>query len=210
LRWFVDPGIRCDLVFYAATNLTGKRATLRIFPKGNKQGTDIGPEDLRSMVIRAPIGTRVVLCRGSGPEWEELPWRCVELMRGKVVPPAKATGLPGVRIPDLDLLDSPAAKHVDRDLQATYPKAERLEDGQGWSFGRPGELKGRVTAIRILRPGTADDGPSAQEDLLAQLLERVNQRDPDAARALVDDLVAVLDDADPDRVRERLRDRLER
>lgn len=208
MRWFVDPGVRCDLVFYAATNLTGKRATLRIFPAGNKQGSDIAPEDLRSMVIRAPLGTRVVLCRGSGPEWEELPWRCIELVRGKVVPPARATGMPGVRIPDLDLMDAPNAKHVSRDLQASYPRAETLQEGEGWSFGRPGQLKGKVTAIRILKAGGTERGPSAQEQLLARLLDRVNDRDPAAARALVDDLVTVLEDADPDRVRERLEERL--
>ena len=208
MRWFVDPGIRCDLVFYAATNLTGKRASMRIFPAGNKQGTDIGPEDLRSMVIRAPLGTRIVLCRGSGPEWEDLPWRCIEMTRGKVVPPARATGLPGVRIPDLDLMDKPQAKHVDRDLQATYPKAETLDGGAGWSYGRPGQLKGKVTSIRILRSGEREAGPSKNEQLLARLLERVNERDPAAARALLDDLVAVLEDADPDRVRTRLEAKL--
>ncbi len=204
MRWFVDPGIRCDLVFYAATNLTGKRASMRVFPGGNRQGTAVATEDLRSMVIRAPLGTRVVLCRGSGPEWEDLPWRCIEMMKGKVVPPSKATGMPGVRIPDLDLLDSPAAKHVDRDLQSTYPRAETLDAGTGWSFGRPGELKGKVTSIRILKPGQREDETSADEQLFTTLLKRVNARDPEAARALVDDLVAVLGEPDPDRVRERL------
>ena len=208
MRWIVDPGVRCDLVFYAATNLTGKRATMRIFPAGNKQGTDIGPEDLRSMVIRAPLGTRVVLARSAGDTWEELAWRCIAMVPGKVVPPARNTGLPGVRIPDLDLLDEPTAKHVSRDFQATYPLAETLDGGSGWSFGRPGELKGRVNVIRILKAKGPSGARSREEKLLARLLQRVHQRDPAAARALLDDAVAVLESADPDRVRAWLGERL--
>jgi hypothetical protein len=204
MRWIVDPGVRCDLVFYAATNLTGKRATMRIFPAGNKQGTDIGPEDLRSMVIRAPLGTRVVLARSAGEAWEDLAWRCIELTRGHVVPPASATGLPGVRIPDIDLLDEPTAKHVSRDFQASYPLAERLDAGKGWSYGRPGDLKGRVNVIRILKPEGSSDAVGRDEKLLTRLLQRVNERDPAMARGLIDDVVAVLDSADPERVRERL------
>lgn len=201
MRWFVDEGIRCDLVFYAAPNLTGKRATLRVFPAGNKQGTNVEPEDLRSMVIRAPFGTRLVLCRSTGPDWEEVAWRCVELRPGHVVPPSRPGGLPGVRLPDLDLLDAPNAKHVSRELQSSYPRAERLEDGldgEHWTYGRTGELKGRVNAIRILKAGPRPRKRTPAEEALLALLRRVSLRGPGAVDALRDDVRAVLGELEPD------------
>jgi hypothetical protein len=198
MRWIVDEGIRCDLVFYAAPNLTGKRATLRVFPAGNKQGTDVAPENLRSMVIRAPIGTRFILCRSTGPNWEEVAWRCVELQEGNVVPPARVGGLPGVRLPDLDLLDAYDAKHTSRELQSTYPHADTLEDATGWTYGRVGELKGRVNAIRILKGGPRAPKRTPAEAALLALLQRVSLRGPDAVEALRDDVAAVLKELAPE------------
>ena len=193
MRWVVEPGVRCDLIFYAGANLSGRRATLRVFPAGNKQGTDIGPDDLRSMVIRAPLGTRVVLCRSAGDLWEELPWRCVRLVEGHVVAPERPGGLPGVRIPDLDLFDAPDAKHTSRELMSSYPRADRLADGSGWTFGRSGELKGKVTAIRIEREGRAD-APAAAPAQAAfdDLLQRLLDADPALAAAVGPHAAAVL------------------
>lgn len=144
--------VRCDLVAYAAPNLTGKRSTLRVFPSGSQQG-GIDVADLRSLVIRAPHGTRVVLLTEAGAEWEEHPWRCVRVLREHSVPSRQRTGLPGVRLPDLDLLDEPAAKRTRDGLQSSYPLVERFADGEGWTFGRSGSrsLKAHVVAIRLER-----------------------------------------------------------
>ena len=78
VRFEVAPRSRCDLVFYAAPNLTGKRAQVRIFPSGI-QGA-VHTEDVRSMVIRAPHGTRVLLVARPGPAWQDstcVTWGCV-------------------------------------------------------------------------------------------------------------------------------------
>jgi hypothetical protein len=55
-----------------------------------------------------------------------------------------------VRIPDLDRLDDPDAKRTARDLVSSYP---RPADGgeEPWTFGRPGDLAGRVRSIHIER-----------------------------------------------------------
>ncbi len=204
MRWLVEPGVRCDLVFYAAPNLSGKRATLRVFPGGNKQGTDVQPEDLRSMVIRAPIGTRLVLCRSSGPDWEDLAWRCVRLIEGQVVPPERPGGMPGLRLPDLDLLDAPDAKHTARELQSTYDHAERLVDGRGWTFGRRGELKGKVTTIRIERDAPAEARPEGAVPRFADaLLRRLDAEDPALARAVAPHVEALLAEAPGPQAAER-------
>lgn len=152
IEWTIAPGMRCDVVMYAATNLTGKRAVMQSFPGGNRKGGRVEPADVRSMVIRAPFGTRITLRASAGPLWEELPHRVVRITEAHHVPPQRHPGLPGVRIPDLDRLDRHDAKRTERDLVSTYPNA----DHEGaWTFGRAGALGGKVRAIHIEREDDA-------------------------------------------------------
>ena len=60
----------------------------------------------------------------------------------------------GVQIPDLDRMDPPHVRRIiDPDTSHSYPSADSLDDGSGWTFGRSGgiELKCNIKAIRVER-----------------------------------------------------------
>lgn len=178
--------MRADLVAYAAPNLTGKRSAVRIFPSGRQGG--MLAEDVRSLVVRAPHGTRVILCTRAGEAWEDWPWRAVRVLPGSCLPPKRPGGLPGVVVPDLDLLDDFGAKRTSPGLQSSYPLVDRLADGTGWTFGRAGlpSLKGHIREIRV----EPDEAPAAQagspeERLGRGILEAAaDQLDPAALEVL--------------------------
>jgi hypothetical protein len=116
---------------------------------GGRKG-DLAPADLRSLVFVAPVGTRLILATSEDPEaWTEHPWRCIRIVAGKHA--VTKEGRPCVRVPDLDWLDAPDARRNDPEFQMTFDAAETLEAGTGWTFGRPGELKGKIRWIRIDR-----------------------------------------------------------
>lgn len=168
VEWYVAERMRADLVAYAAPNLTGKRSPVQIFPR-SRQGT-IQADELRSLVVRAPYGTRVVLCTRAGDEWEEWPWRAVRVLPGHCLPLMRKGGLPGVVVPDLDLLDAFGAKKTNPDLESSYPLVDRLEDGEGWTFGRAGlpSLKGHVRQIRVEPDGAPVDRALTSEERLGR------------------------------------------
>jgi len=174
IEWRIDPGLRCDIVMYAAPNMAGKRTVMQCFPAGNRKGGRLEPSELKSMVIRAPLGTRVTLKCTTSELWTELPWRTVRLLAGHNVPARKSGGMPGVRIPDLDQLDEPSARRTSRDLVSSYPRA--TADSDGWTFGNPGALKGRVKVVEIVREGVQRP-LTALEKLARSLLAAV----PDTA-----------------------------
>ena len=200
MDWQIEKGVRCDIVTYKARNLAGKRGQVRIFPQGNRQG-DVRGEDIGSMVIRAPHGVRVVLITEPGPGWRDHPWRCIRVLEGASLP-ARKPGLPGVRIPDLDLLDEHGAKKTDPDLESTYPRAASIEDGQGWTFGRIGRIKNRVQRIRVERDGSASGAVLAEPDALARAV--VERLGPDSVDEVAAALEAVLTDNGHDDVVERV------
>ncbi|MFT7521111.1 MAG: hypothetical protein ACI9MC_003262 [Kiritimatiellia bacterium] len=148
--WEIPVRLRADFLFYKATNLQGKRKSVRLFLKGRKG--QIEPDDVRSMVVRAAHGTRVTLMTHVGPDWMDYPWRAVRLLEGFTVPGDK-TPLPGVRVPDLDFLHPPSTRRASDDYQESYRIVERPEDGEGWTFGRVGMplIKGRVRKILVER-----------------------------------------------------------
>jgi hypothetical protein len=192
VEWEVEPGTRCDVVTYAASNLTGKRGEIRIFPSGSRKG-EVHTENLRSMVIRAPFGTRVVLLTQGGAQWEETAWRCVRIVEGRAMPSERGGGLPGVRLPDLDWLDAPDSKRTNPDVQATYPLVERFSEGEGWTFGRGGGLKGRVAVIRVERDhGASEARLHAAERVARAVLAEAARRAPDALPALVEAAASAL------------------
>ena len=194
IEWQLTGRIRADIVAYAGKNLNGKRTTMRIFPSGNKQGR-IVTEELTSMVIRAPYGTRVLLITQPGPDWEQHAWRCVSILEGQALPPG-GSKLPGVRIPDLDLLDPCAAKKTDPDTQVSYRYVGSLEDGEGWTFGRGGEpgLRRQVRLIRIeaREAGPQDTLDPAQVALVGLVQDVVGAAADDARPAIAGLLVPAL------------------
>jgi len=186
VRFAAAPRMRCDFIMYSGISLSGRKRAVRIFPTGGLKGV-IDSENLRSMVIRAPHGTRVILATHPGDDWDEHSWRCIRLVKGHTVPSEKRGGLPGVRIPDLDNFDRPSAKRVDTEFQASFPLVDSFEEGEGWTFGRNvgGELKGRVQMILVDR----DDTPLPEmltdmEVLVRKMLERTMLIAPDAVREL--------------------------
>jgi hypothetical protein len=150
VEWYIGPRTRCDLVGYGGVNLTGPRAVVRIFPTGARKGT-FETHKLKSIVVLAPVGTRVILATSPRPEgWEERPWRCIRMVAGSMF--TNPEGQSGVRVPDLDWLDPPEAKKTSTGMQTGFPLVTRLADGTGYSFGKGGgNIKDAVVAIWVER-----------------------------------------------------------
>lgn len=149
MEWYVGPHVKCDMVSYGGVNLTGPRYVVRIFPTGSRKGT-FRTHELKSCVILAPVGTRVILATAIGQDgWEDQPWRCVRMLAGQMF--KNDEGQMGVRVPDLDWMDPPAAKKVNPDRQEGFPQVKRLADGTGFTFGRSGAvpLKDHIRAIWV-------------------------------------------------------------
>jgi len=188
IEWQIEPGLRCDIVMYAAPNMSGKRTVMQCFPAGNRKGGRLEPGELKSMVIRAPLGTRVTLKSSSSELWEDLPWRTVRLLEGSIVPARRSGGMPGVRIPDLDQLDDPSAQKASRDLVSSYPRAQG--DDEGWTFGQPGRLKGRVKIVEIVREGVQRSLTSVEmvaRSILLAIPEQARSQARSATLAAVED-----------------------
>ncbi len=190
--------VRADILAWSGVDFGGKRSITRIFPTGNIQGA-LDSEQLRSMVIRAFHGTRVILSTRSTGDFEEAPWRCIRLVEGHTVPSEEPRGMPGVRLPHLDRIDKPAAFRTDQELQTSYPLVERFDEGEGWTFGTKGipELSGHVRRIIIEK----DDGPRVRkvgeaERMARAILARARQVAPEQLSELVEVAAAELGEAD--------------
>ncbi|MBK7757578.1 MAG: hypothetical protein IPI35_14480 [Deltaproteobacteria bacterium] len=148
LRWDIAESITCDIITFSGINLSGKRTHIKVFPSGVKG--DVEGHDVQSVVVIAPLNTRVIFKTSAAEEgWEDMPWRTVDMIPGKVR--ANKAGKPAVNIPDLDAYNEPDAQRVDPDLVSTFAHVERIEDGKGWTFGHRGalKLKGNIRAVRI-------------------------------------------------------------
>lgn len=152
----IGKHVRCDILTWSGQNFGGKRTRIRIFPTGNIQG-GVDSEDVSSMVIRAHHGTRLILCTRSEGDFEQAPWRCVRVMEGHTIASEIKNGMPGVRLPDLDLLDEPKCLRTNHALQSSYPLVEAFDQGSSWTFGTTGfpAIKGHVRRIIVEK----DDGP---------------------------------------------------
>jgi hypothetical protein len=149
VRWDLSPRLRVDLVAFSGLNLSGERRVVEVHAVGGRKG-DLEPGDLRSLAFLAPVGTRLVLATSEDPDaWEAHPWRCVRVLAGAHA--LTKDGRPVVRVPDLDWLDAYDSHRTDPDFQATFDEAPSLASGVGWTFGRPGPLKGHIRWIRIDR-----------------------------------------------------------
>lgn len=154
MKWVVAPRVRCDMVGYSGTDLSGARYIVQIFPTGSRKGS-LRTDELKSLAIAGHHGTRVILCTSDDDErWEEHPWRCVRLIEGTTFP--ANNDLPCVRIPDLDWMDTFDRKRADTEFQTSVPLVNTVAEGlsKGWTFGRGGgSLKNAVRMIRVDREG---------------------------------------------------------
>lgn len=152
--WWIGPRVRCDLVAYSGVNLTGVRRVVQIFPTGSRKGT-FRTDELKSSVVLAPVGVRVVYCTSDDPNrWEEAPWRCVRMVEGHRFTNEQKQS--GVRLPDLHWQTPPEAKRVDPDRQTGFRLVSTLAEAAAvapleWTFGRSGTLHDRIRAIRVER-----------------------------------------------------------
>ena len=146
MEWQIAENMRCDMAGYTKPGFAGTRHVVQIFPSG-RQG-DL-PDNLSSLILVGPIGTRLVLVTSRLGDFTDAPWRCIQLVKGKAF--KSKDGRPAVRVPDLDLLDAPDAHRTDPDFEQSFDIVERMEDGTGWTFGRPGAIKERVVLIRVER-----------------------------------------------------------
>ena len=149
MNWVIEKNCRCELLVFSNAGLAGSRSRVQVFPSGRQGDIQI---EFSSLVFAGPIGVRLVLCAApleSG--WQERPWRA------SVVTQANTFGLKdgrrAFRLPNLENLDAPNALRSDPDFECSYDYAETLADGDGWSYGQPGSLNGRVKMIRIDRVG---------------------------------------------------------
>jgi hypothetical protein len=194
----VGERMRCDILAWSGIDFGGKRSILRVFPTGNIQGK-LDSEEIRSIVVRAHHGTRVILCTRSDGPFEEAPWRCVRVVEGHSIPSEEPKGMPGVRLPHVDRLDLPKSRRTDPNLASSYPLVACFDDGEGWTFGTTGipPLEGHVRRIIIEK----DDGPRVRrigdpERMARVLLAKAHELAPDALPSLVE--LAAVELGEPD------------
>ena len=154
MRWDVRGKIKCHIVGFTGISFSGERFEVDIWPMGGRQGDEIDGSRMKSIGIIAPYGVRMTLMAAASEEgWEELPWRAVQVLKGYTFDTLDGKKV-GVQIPDLDRMDPPHVRRVmDPEASSTYPHADSLEDGKGWTFGRSGGigLKCNVRQIRVER-----------------------------------------------------------
>lgn len=146
MDWQIAENMRCDLVGFTKPGFAGTRHVVQIFPSG-RQGQL--PDELSSLIVVGPLGTRVVLITSQVGDYHQAPWRCIDLIKGQSF--KSKDGRPAVRVPDLDLLDKADAHRSDGEFEQSYDIAATLEAGKGWTFGRPGGIKEKVVLVRIER-----------------------------------------------------------
>ena len=157
IAWDIIGKHRVDIIAWSKPDMVARKSVVQIFPSG-QQG-ELRTADVASMVIRAPLGTRVTLMTDATRERWAHSWRCIRFIAGHVVPSSRRNGLPGVRLPDLDRLDPVGARRTDRDLESSYPLVARPEQGTSWTFGAVGPLplKGNIIGIRVERDDADDE-----------------------------------------------------
>lgn len=146
VKFVVGPFVRADLIGYSGVDVTGGQFIAQLYPSGHRRGWIEG-DRLRSIVIGAPIGIRVILCASEDEGgWQESAWRCIRLVEGNTY--FTTDGTPAVRVPNIEWLD--AFDHKKSTAVQSYPHAAKLADGgNNWTFGRGGTLQNRVRMIRI-------------------------------------------------------------
>jgi hypothetical protein len=149
---------RCDLIAFSKPDLVARRTPIQIFPSG-VQGK-LQAEDLASLIVRAPFGTRITLLRAGHRLDQEGTWRVLRMVKGCAVIPGDPLGLPGIRVPDLDHLDRWDARRTDPELVSSVPRVRDPQaQDKGWTFGWGTEpLKNAVGRI-LIEPDVEGEAP---------------------------------------------------
>jgi hypothetical protein len=152
MEWHIAPHTRIDIHVFSGINFSGERRVASVHPAGGRQGNSLNDFAFRSIAISGPLGTTLVMCTSVLEiGWEDRPWRALALVKGQGF--RTKEGKRAVRIPDLDWLDASNAHRTDPDFQQSFPQVARLEDGEGFTFGRSGamSLNDNIKQIRIFR-----------------------------------------------------------
>lgn len=147
VKWVIGPQARADILGYAGVDITGAQFIAQIYASGFRRGTLEG-DRLKSIVIGAPYGTRIILCTTTDEErWEDAPWRAIRIIEGQTYHTGE--GVPAVRVPDLDWLDGFDQKRTGQDGQQSYATVQRVSEGRGWTFGSGTGLHNKIKMIRV-------------------------------------------------------------
>jgi len=152
VKWHIEGRIRATIHSFTGLNFSGQRSTTEIWPSGGRQGDEIDGSRLKCIGLIAPVGTRLTLITSSSETgWERLPWRAIVLCEGSHFDSKQ--GRPAVQVPNIDVLDDYTSLRSDTDLEFSYPHADDLESGSGWTYGRTGTilLKCNIRQIRVDR-----------------------------------------------------------
>ena len=147
MNWVIAKNCRCEMLVYVNPGLAGKKNRVQVFPSGRQGDIKIA---FSSLVFAGPVGTRIVLCAAPLElGWQERPWRACVMQKSNSF--TLKDGRLAFRLPNLENLDEPNAVRSDPDFECSYDFAEDLGASDAWSYGRPGDLNGRVSMIRIDR-----------------------------------------------------------
>ncbi len=146
VTFVIAPKVRCDLLAYSGQHCGGQLMLVRVLPHADHDG-DIDGNAFQSIMIAGPHGTRVTFATHAGDDWQDHPWRAIVLTKKHTF--TARNGKPAVRIPDLETLDPHDARRAEDAVQVSYPHADSLDTGEGWTYGRPGRLRNRVRQILI-------------------------------------------------------------
>ena len=162
MRWEYEDKIHCELWFFSGINFGGEKRVVRIHPYGGLQGDEVEPSQIKSVGVIGQPGIRVTfMTSATGTDWENVPWRCVQMLDGHTT--QIKDGRPAVQIPDLDLYNPFDAPRIDPEFEEGFPEVASFAEGAeagGWTFGRAGRssLKTNIRSVRIERiPGGAQD-----------------------------------------------------
>lgn len=148
VTWDIAPRTRLELAGFEGMSCAGERHEVSIHAVGGRQGEM--PSTIKSLAIAGPVALRIILMT-EAPEvpLSEQTWRCINLTKARTF--INKSGMPALRIPDLDWLDEHDARRSDPDTQVSFEQVKSLEEGTEWTFGNTGRLplKGNLRHIKI-------------------------------------------------------------
>lgn len=147
MKWEIAENCRADIVGYSGINYSGDRYETRIFPSG-RQGDELPGDNIRSMTILAPYGTRVTLRTTLQDSWLEHTWRTIIITKKNVF--EIEDGRYGVRIPDLDFMARGDAFRHNPDVEESVLRAKNPDDRKGWTYGMTGPIPLKRGVVMIM------------------------------------------------------------
>ena len=150
MRWEIKDKVACEFWTFTGISFAGTKRITRVHAYGGLQGDDFPGDEVKSLGIIAEPGIRVIFMTANNEDgWENLPWRCFQVIEGKTT--KLKDGRTAIQVPDLDAYSEPDTNRADLECQSSYPHVNSLSEGTTWTFGRVGrrQLKCNIRAIRI-------------------------------------------------------------